>query len=111
MFDPFSSSLGQPYVAEIEEVPLYHYLPGDSVLVLEIPGCPLRCSYCDRVLLARSQDWSPYDPAHVAAVVEQMGSEPAFAGVAWGGGEPSLHWDNVVECSRLIHAVGGPRGL
>jgi pyruvate formate lyase activating enzyme len=108
MFDPFSSSLGQPYVAEIEEVPLYHYLPGDSVLVLEIPGCPLRCSYCDRVLLARSQDWSPYDPAHVAAVVEQMGSEPAFAGVAWGGGEPSLHWDNVVECSRLIHAVGRP---
>ncbi len=105
-FDRFSSPLGQPYVCEIEEVPLYHYLPGNSVLVLEVPGCPLRCPYCDRPLLARSQDWSPYDPARVAAVVEKLGSEPRFAGVVWSGGEPSLHWDNVVECSRKVHEAG-----
>lgn len=105
-FDRFSSPLGQPYVAEIEDVPLYHYLPGDSVLVLEVPGCPLRCPYCDRPTLARSQDWSPYDPARVAAAVEKLGSQPGFAGVAWSGGEPSLHWDNVVECSRRVHQVG-----
>jgi pyruvate formate lyase activating enzyme len=105
-FDRFSSPLGQPYVAEIEDVPLYHYLPGDSVLVLEVPGCPLRCPYCDRPTLARSQDWSPYDPARVAAAVEKLGSQPRFAGVAWSGGEPSLHWDNVVECSRKVHQVG-----
>ncbi|MCX6086803.1 MAG: radical SAM protein [Caldiserica bacterium] len=105
-FDRFSSPLGQPYVAEIEDVPLYHYLPGDSVLVLEVPGCPLRCPYCDRPTLARSQDWSPYDPARVAAAVEKLGSQPGFAGVAWSGGEPSLHWDNVVECSRKVHQVG-----
>jgi pyruvate formate lyase activating enzyme len=105
-FDRFSSPLGQPYVAEIEDVPLYHYLPGDSVLVLEVPGCPLRCPYCDRPTLARSQDWSPYDPARVAAAVEKLGSQPRFAGVAWSGGEPSLHWDNVVECSREVHQVG-----
>jgi len=105
-FDRFSSPLGQPYVSEIEEVPLYHYLPGDSVLVLEVPGCPLRCPYCDRPLLARSQDWSPYDPAKLADAVEQLGSEPGFAGVVWSGGEPSLHWDNVVECSRKVHEAG-----
>ncbi|MFA4932672.1 MAG: radical SAM protein [Caldisericia bacterium] len=105
-FDRFSSPLGQPYVAEIEDVPLYHYLPGDSVLVLEVPGCPLRCPYCDRPLLARSQDWSPYDPARLAAAVESLGSQPGFAGVAWSGGEPSLHWDNVVECSRKVHQAG-----
>lgn len=102
MLDHFTSPLGQSYLAEIEEVPLYHYLPGDSVLVLEIPGCTLRCSYCDRVLLARSQDWSPYDPNRVATAVEQLGNKAAFAGVAWSGGEPSLHWDNVVECSRMV---------
>ena len=105
-FDMFSSPLGQPYVSEIEEVPLYHYLLGDSVLVLEVPGCPLRCPYCDRPLLARSQDWSPYDPARLAAAVEKLGSEPRFAGVVWSGGEPSLHWDNVVECSRKVHEAG-----
>jgi pyruvate-formate lyase-activating enzyme len=104
--DRFSSPLGQPYVSEIEEVPLYHYLSGDSVLVLEVPGCLLRCPYCDRPLLARSQDWSPYDPARLAAAVEKLGSEPGFAGVVWGGGEPSLHWDNVVECSRKVHDAG-----
>jgi pyruvate formate lyase activating enzyme len=104
--DRFSSALGQPYVAEIEDVPLYHYLPGDSVLVLQVPGCPLRCPYCDRPLLARSQDWSPYDPARVAAAVENLGSEPGFAGVVWSGGEPSLQWDNVVECSRRVHQAG-----
>jgi len=105
-FDRFSSPLGQPYVSEIEEVPLYHYLPGDSVLVLEVPGCPLWCPYCDRPLLARSQDWSPYDPARLAAALEKLGSEPRFAGVVWSGGEPSLHWDNVVECSRKVHEAG-----
>jgi pyruvate-formate lyase-activating enzyme len=104
--DRFSSPLGQPYVSEIEEVPLYHYLSGDSVLVLEVPGCPLRCPYCDRPLLARSRDWSPYDPARLAAAVEKLGSEPGFAGVVWSGGEPSLHWDNVVECSRKVHDAG-----
>jgi pyruvate-formate lyase-activating enzyme len=76
------------------------------VLVLEVPGCPLRCPYCDRPTLARSQDWSPYDPARVAAAVEKLGSQSRFAGVAWSGGEPSLHWDNVVECSRKVHQVG-----
>src|SRR5664280_1057966 len=105
-FDRFTSPLGQPYVSEIEEVPLYHYLLGDSVLVLQVPGCPLRCSYCDRPLLARSQDWSPYDPDRIAEAMEQLGSEPGFAGVVWGGGEPSLHWDNVVECSRKVHEAG-----
>jgi pyruvate-formate lyase-activating enzyme len=105
-FDMFSSPLGQPYVSEIEEVPLYHYLLGDSVLVLEVPGCPLRCPYCDRPLLARSQGWSPYDPVRLAAAVENLGSEPRFAGVVWSGGEPSLHWDNVVECSRKVHEAG-----
>jgi pyruvate-formate lyase-activating enzyme len=105
-FDRFSSPLGQPYVSAIEEVPLYHYLLGDSVLVLQVPGCPLRCPYCDRPLLARSQDWSPYDPAKLATAVEKLGGEPGFAGVVWSGGEPSLHWDNVVECSRKVHEAG-----
>ena len=105
-FNMFSSPLGHPYVSEIEEVPLYHYLLGDSVLVLEVPGCPLRCPYCDRPLLARSQGWSPYDPVRLAAAVENLGSEPRFAGVVWSGGEPSLHWDNVVECSRKVHEAG-----
>ncbi|MCX6063816.1 MAG: radical SAM protein [Caldiserica bacterium] len=105
-FDRFSSPLGQPYIAEIEEVPLYHYLPGDSALVLEIPGCPLSCPYCDRPLLARSRDWSPYDPVRLAAAVNKLGSETRFAGVVWSGAEPSLHWDNVVECSRDVHKAG-----
>lgn len=105
-FDRSSSTVGQPYVAQIEEIPFYHYMPGSSVLVLEVPGCPLRCSYCDRPVLARSQDWSPYDPARVAAAVEKLDHEPGFAGVVWAGGEPSLHWGNVVECSRLVHESG-----
>src|SRR5450759_812131 len=90
-FYMFSSPLGQPYVAEIEEVPLYHYLPGDSVLVLQVPGCPLRCPYFDRSLLARSHDWSPYDPDRNADAVEHLGSQPGFAGGVWGGVEPSLY--------------------
>ncbi len=106
MSERFSSPLGQSYLAEIEDIPLYHYLPGDSVLVLEIPGCPLRCPYCDRVLLARSQEWSPYDPVRLATTIEQLRSERAFAGVAWSGGEPSLHWENVMECSRVVHEMG-----
>lgn len=104
--DRFGNALGQPYIAEIEEVPLYHYLPGDSVLVLQVPGCSLRCPYCDRPLLARSQDWSPYDPARLATAVEKLGGESGFAGIVWSGGEPSLHWDNVVECSRRVHELG-----
>ena len=104
--DLYASTLGQPYLAELEDVPLYHYLPGDSVLVLEIPGCVLRCSYCDRPLLARSQEWSAYDPARVAAAIGQLSAQAGFAGVAWSGGEPSLHWDNVLECSRVVHDAG-----
>lgn len=105
-FDRFSSPLGQAYVSQIEEVPLYHFLPGHSVLVLEVPGCLLRCPYCDRPMLARSRDWSPYDSAKLAAAVEKLGSEAEFAGVVWSGGEPSLQWDNVVECSRKVHEAG-----
>jgi len=104
--DRSATALGQPYLAEVEELPLYHYLPGDSVLVLEIPGCALRCSYCDRPLLARSQDWSPYDPVRVGMAVRQLATQTGFAGVAWSGGEPSLHWDNVIECSRSVHDAG-----
>ena len=106
MFDRFTSPLGQPYLAAIEEIPLYHYLPGGSVLVLEIPGCPFRCSYCDRLPLARSREWSPYDPERIDVVLDKLSHEPGFTGVSWSGGEPSLHWDNVVECSRAVHQAG-----
>lgn len=102
-----NSTLGRPYVAEIEDLPLYHYLPGTSVLVLEMPGCPLRCGYCDRSALAQSQEWSPYDPGRLVSAVQEMMQEPSFAGIAWSGGEPALHWDNVVACSRAVHECGG----
>lgn len=105
-FDRFSSPLGQPYIADVEEIPLYHYLPGSSTLVLEMPGCPLRCPYCDRPELARSQNWSPYDPQRLAAAVRQLSEDSRFGGIVWSGGEPALHWDNVVENSRVVHETG-----
>ncbi len=101
-----NDTLGRPYLAEIEELPIYHYLPGRSVLVLEIPGCLLRCPYCDRPLLAHSQEWSPYDPGQLTAVVKEMQSDLPFAGIAWSGGEPALHWDNITACSKAMHAIG-----
>ncbi|HNW84090.1 MAG: radical SAM protein [Candidatus Cryosericum sp.] len=110
-FDRFSSPLGEPYIAEIEEIPFYHYLPGETVLVLEVPGCPLHCAYCDRVPLARSQDWSPYEPSRVADTVANLAREPGFAGIVWDGGEPSLHWDNVMECAHAVHALGRKVGV
>jgi len=105
-FDRLSTPLGQPYITDIEEVPLYHFHPGASVLVLEIPGCPLRCQYCDRPELAGSASWSPYDPQRLASAMEQLAQDPRFRGIVWGGGEPALHWDNVVENSRVVLDTG-----
>jgi len=95
--------LGQPYMADMEEIPLYHFLPGASVLVLEVPGCPLRCPYCDRPELARSLNWSPYDPQRLASAVQQLAQDRRFGGIVWSGGDPALHWDSVVESSRVVH--------
>lgn len=98
-------------MADMEDVPFYHYLPGTSVLTLEVPGCPLRCPYCDRPQLARSQEWVPYDPQRLATAVQQLIQDRRFGGIVWNGGDPALRWDNLVECSHAARDAGASVAL
>lgn len=102
-----ASPLGQPSIVEMEDIPLYHYRPGTTALLLEATGCSCRCAYCDRPALARSTEWAPYDPLKVESVLQATtGRNPPLSAIAWDGGEPALHWDNVLECADVAHHHG-----
>ncbi|MDO9099196.1 MAG: radical SAM protein [Caldisericota bacterium] len=99
-----ASPIGQPSIAEMEDLPLYHYRPGTTALLLEATGCSCRCTYCDRPALARSTEWAPYDPLKVESILQATtGRNPPLSAIAWDGGEPALRWDNVLECAEVAH--------
>lgn len=87
----------------IEKKPLYHFIPGSSVLSIGSVGCNFKCPFC--------QNWSI---SQVEARTEELSPEGAVglarrknaAGLAYTFNEPTIWLEHVIDTARLARAQG-----
>ena len=99
---------GQPVVLHadpIERKPLYHVLPGKTLLSLGTPGCNMTCDFCQnwRISQARPADDGERTPpeAVVAAALSQ-----GCAGIAFTYNEPTIYLDYAAAIMGLAKQAG-----
>lgn len=91
-------------VDPIEKKPLYHFLPGSSVLSFGTIGCNLTCSFCQNAHLSRANrlDGTPATPQEIAALAVRAGCES----VAFTYNEPIVFLEFAVDTARVCHEHG-----
>ncbi|HVP14932.1 MAG TPA: AmmeMemoRadiSam system radical SAM enzyme [Terriglobales bacterium] len=94
------------HVDPIEKKPLYHFLPGSSVLSLGAVGCSLACSFCQNWDLSRSRPetsahtWLP--PDEVVALALRQGC----SSIAFTYNEPTIWAEYVLDVCAAARGSG-----
>lgn len=93
-----------PAVDPIEKKPLYHFLPGSSVLSFGTTGCNLTCGFCQNYHLSRSRtiDGTRMTPESIAATAVRQGC----ASVAFTYNEPTVFIEFAIDTAAACHAAG-----
>jgi len=88
----------------IEKKPLYRFLPGSRVFSVGFFGCNMRCPFCQNWEISqRTVKNVPYvAPADLIDAALKSGSPS----VAFTYSEPTVHFEYVLESSRLARKAG-----
>jgi pyruvate formate lyase activating enzyme len=92
-------------VDPIEKKPLYHFLPGTSILSTGPAGCNLTCDFCQNWSISQGRNVptrfvSPSDLAELA----MTGSS---SGIAFTYTEPTIWYEYIADTAPLVRELGG----
>ena len=101
---PFFGRLSAVAVDPIEKKPLYHFYPGATILSLGFVGCSFHCPFCQNFHISQDTSaaqrfYSPLDAVRLAQ------GERSF-GIAYTYSEPLIHFEYVLETSRIAREEG-----
>lgn len=85
----------------IEKKPLYGFYPGSMILSCGSFGCNLACPFCQNHEISQHDDLPVYTlmPEELCALALR---HPESIGVAFTYNEPSISWEYVRDCFRLL---------
>jgi len=90
----------------IEKKPLYHFLPGTSVLSFGTAGCNLGCRFCQNWNLSKAREIDTVrqraSPEQVAEMAEELGCRS----VAFTYNDPVIFLEYAVDTARCAHDRG-----
>jgi len=93
-------------VDPIEKKPLYHFLPGSTVLSFGTAGCNLGCRFCQNWDLSRARSadraQAHASPEQIAALAQRQGC----ASVAFTYNEPIIFAEYAIDAARACREVG-----
>lgn len=92
-------------VDPVEKKPLYHLLPGSSVLSFGGIGCNLACDFCQNWRLSQGAHLSLLVPAEPASVVA-MALDHGCPSVAFTYNEPIVAAESVVDTALACREAG-----
>ena len=101
---PFYGRLSALAVDPIEKKPLHHFLPGTAVLSAGFFGCNLRCPFCQNWSISQERD--PEASLVPPAAMVEAAVKGGYPSVAFTYSEPSIHFEYLLEASRLAHEAG-----
>lgn len=86
----------------IEKKPLYHFLPGESILSVGSVGCNLNCRYCQNWSLSKDnidgKDGFYISPEEMVRGAKREGS----VGIAFTYNEPTINAEYILDAGPLL---------
>jgi pyruvate formate lyase activating enzyme len=93
-------------VDPIEKKPLYHFLPGTSILSFGTAGCNLTCKFCQNWSITKSREDATLaeeaEPDEIARAARDNGCR----GVAFTYNDPVIFLEYAVDTAEACHTLG-----
>lgn len=89
----------------IEKKPLFHFLPGSSVLSFGTYGCNLSCANCQNYDITMVRDRQPKREIPPEKIVE-MALANKCQGIAYTYNEPTIYYEYILDCAKLAREKG-----
>ena len=101
---PFYGEISSIAVDPIEKKPLYHFLPGKTILSIGFVGCSFKCPFCQNHSISQSSHvfTEHLDPEEV---VDLALKKKSF-GIAYTYSEPLIHIEYLLNTARLARKKG-----
>ena len=101
---PYYGALSAVAVDPMEKKPLYHFMPGRSVLSVGYLGCNLHCPFCQnygisQTTLAPTENASPRDLVEIAKARNCLAIAHTYS-------EPLIHLEFVIDTMDAARAAG-----
>lgn len=89
----------------IEKKPLYHFLPGSSILSTGPAGCNLSCDFCQNWSISQGKNVPvrSVSPVDLASMAMSSGS----SGIAYTYTEPAIWYEYIYDSAPLVREKGG----
>jgi pyruvate formate lyase activating enzyme len=104
----FSLNYARPVsiaVDPIEKKPLFHFLPGSSVLSFGTYGCNLGCDNCQNYDITMVRDRQPEKEVPPEQIIE-LALSNSCEGIAYTYNEPTIYFEYMLDCARLAREKG-----
>ncbi|MCD4652827.1 AmmeMemoRadiSam system radical SAM enzyme [bacterium] len=83
----------------IEKKPLYHFLPGSTVLSIGNKGCNLQCQFCQNWQISQTDVTTRYlSPEKLLQLVK----DNKVPSVAFTYAEPMIWFEYILDCAKLL---------
>ena len=85
----------------IEKKPLYHFLPGNSILSIGSFGCNFKCDFCQNCNISQPQEeiYSQYPARAPTDMVDRALHHKDNIGLAYTYNEPTIYFEYMLECA------------
>jgi len=95
----------------IEKKPLYHFMPGSSILSLGTFGCNFSCKFCQNYSISKefsdSRLGNPnFNKEEIIENLKQYKNHKNFAGLAYTYNEPTIWAETVTELGDEVRSLG-----
>ena len=89
----------------IEKKPLYHFVPGSEILSVGTFGCNMGCQFCQNWEISQAgAGGTRLEAEELVALADEH--RDRSIGVAYTYSEPTVWYEYVLECTRLVRAAG-----
>jgi pyruvate formate lyase activating enzyme len=90
----------------IEKKPLYHWLPGTSVLSFGTAGCNLTCKFCQNWDISKSREVDTLAASASPSAIASAAREHGCASVAFTYNDPVIFLEYATDTARACHDLG-----
>lgn len=92
----------------VEKKPLYHFMPGSSILSIGGLGCNLTCDFCQNCNISQPDPevFSQYPYREPADIVQKAILHRDNIGLAYTYNEPTVYYEYMMECAQALRDHG-----
>ncbi len=103
---PFYGILSALNVDPIEKKPLYHFFPGSVILSAGFYGCSFHCPFCQNFQISQQEYLSRENKYVSPEALIHLVQEKGLSSIAFTYSEPLVHFEYILEASRIAHEKG-----